>query len=1134
MVGLILLCLAGFFPLSVLADIPSEQLEFFEARIRPILADRCYACHSAEAEKLKGDLWLDSKDGMLKGGSSGKPAVIPGNAQASRLIAAVRHTDSELKMPPSKSGPKLTEQQISDLVTWVNMGAPDPRTNVVASSASQVSVLEKARAHWAFKAVTTPPVPKVKDARWARTPIDHFILEKLEQGGLRPSEAADKRTLIRRATYDLTGLPPTQEEVDTFLKDKSSAAFERVIDRLLASPHYGERWGRYWLDVARYADTKGYVYGDREETKFVHSYAYRDWVIKALNDDMPYDRFLKLQIAADQVEGADRESLAAMGFLTLGRRFLGVMHDIIDDRIDVVTRGTLGLTVSCARCHDHKYDPIPTKDYYSLYGVFLNSSERTVALNATTAPAKAYIEFENELRRREEKFRTTFNQRRDEVSRQLRNRTRDYLVAVINVEKVNNEVFYEMLGPDDLNPVVIRQWKSYLLSTAQKFNSVWAPWHAFAGLQANEFSSKAASTISAVTASTNKVNALVEKAFTNAPPATMRDVAETYGRLFVDVEKKWTEAPDKSKALSEEETELREILYSPNSPATVPAGAIVDVEWYFIESVRVELAKLAADIDRWIVQAPGAPPHAVILEDKPVLQNAYVFRRGNPSNKGDEAPRQFLEIVAGDERRAFSKGSGRLELAEAIASKGNPLTARVMVNRIWAHHFGAGLVRTPSDFGTRAEQPTHPELLDWLANYFIENGWSQKKLHRLILLSAVYQQSSDVAASGKQRGQLIAAAAIDPENKLLWRFNRQRLDFESLRDSLLFVSGQLDLRMGGKAEDLFKQPFSKRRSIYGFIDRQFMPNPLRVFDFANPDLHNPQRSETTIPQQALFFMNGFFVLEQAKALAQKEVDAKALTSDEKKLSDSIKAIKQLYRSVHQREPTVREVKLASEFLQSSETEKPELAEAPKVPPAWKYGYGEFDENSKTLKGFEMLPHFTGEAWQGGRQWPDATLGWVQLTATGGHAGNDMQHAVIRRWVSPVDGTVTITGDAAHQRAAGQGIRAYVFSERHGQLGRWVLHNDRAAVKIENVEVKRGDTIDFIVSIHQSLNNNDFVWTPVLTMVGPGAIRDANGYAKEWDAKKEFGGMPSEEAQPLTPWEKYAQVLLLSNEFMFVD
>src|SRR6266480_2042603 len=894
------------------AEFKSEHYEFFEKKIRPVLVEHCYKCHSASSEKLKGELFLDTKEGMLKGGESGKPAVVPGDADKSRLIEAIRYGNEDLQMPPKKAGGKLSDEQIADFVAWVNLGAPDPRTGKVPSSEFRVP----SSRHWAFQPPKEPAVPRVKNTRWVQTPIDNFILARLDEKGLQPSLPADKRTLIRRATYDLIGLPPTPEEVEAFLKDQSSEAFARVVERLLSSPRYGERWGRYWLDVARYSDTKGYVYTDREEGRFVHSSAYRDWVIRAFNEDMPYDRFLKLQIAADQMVSADNgRDLAAMGFLTLGRRFLGVVHDIIDDRIDVLMRGTQGLTVGCARCHDHKYDPIPTKDYYSLYGVFNGSTERALPLAADLEQDKNYTEFVKGLREREDKLDATFRKKCGELSDRLRNQSVEYLIGVLDVDRLPSEECYAIRGPEDSNPTIVRQWDIYLRQTGKKFHPVFALWHALAKLPAKDFSARAAEVIQKFSAQTNftsesaadelltpslsppkresarreaeedpgiavvarrqnhkeaarKVNPLVLRAFATNPPVTMRDVAKGYGELLVGAHKAWREllkkaeedkAPAPSALPDANQEELRQVLYAADAPVLVPQGAIVDLEWFFDEAGRVELAKLQAEIDRWIIKS-ASPPYAVVLEDRPTQRNPRVFIRGNPVNKGEEVPRQFLEILAGENRQPFIKGSGRLELAQAIASTNNPLTARVMVNRIWLHHFGAGLVRTPSDFGTRCEPPTHPELLDWLACRFMADDWSIKKLHRLIMLSAVYQQSSDVAQASRlqvarlpassstrqeaaesadrmhapemRSGKTLAltpalspgrggdirrpaefssslarhrpasAATVDPENRLLWHFNRERLDFESMHDSLLAVSGELDMNAGGKPVEL--------------------------------------------------------------------------------------------------------------------------------------------------------------------------------------------------------------------------------------------------------------------------------------------------------------------------------------------
>jgi hypothetical protein len=697
--------------------------EFFETKIRPVLADRCFKCHGAD--KQKGGLRLDSRGAMLRGGTSG-PAIVPGKPAESLLLQALLQ-QGDLKMPPDET---LPGEVVAHFKQWIELGALWP------GSASQLNEEAAWQKHWAFQPVKLPAPSPVEHTERVQTPVDTFILAELEKRGLELAPPAHRRTLLRRAAFDLTGLPPTAEEIDAFVNDTAPDAFARVLDRLLASPRYGERWGRHWLDVARYADTKGYVF--TEERRYAYAYTYRDYVIKAFNDDLPYSEFILEQLAADRLvaEGqlTDPRSLAAMGFLTLGRRFLNNAHDIIDDRIDVTTRGLLGLTVACARCHDHKYDPIPTKDYYSLYGVFASSTEpKEGPLLAQPDQTPEFVAFDKELKIREK--------------------------AVADFRETH---------------------KAELSAKNRKF--------------------------------------------------------------------------------------------------------------------RDELTALQKKVDAWKASSPAAPPRAMVLEDLPKPREPHVLLRGNPGNIGPQVPRQFLGILSGDKRQPFQRGSGRLELAQAIASPDNPLTARVLVNRVWLHHFGNGLVRTPSDFGLRSEPPTHPALLDYLAARFVAEGWSIKKLHKLIMLSSVYQQSSGTSRD-------------DPENRRLSHMNRRRLDFEALRDTLLFVSGQLDLKQGGPAVDMFEAKNSKRRTVYGFIDRQNLPGMLRTFDFANPDTSNPQRYETTVPQQALFLMNNPFVQDQAKQLLKRPEVAGQ--------SDPALKIRTLYRIAYGRQPDAAELKLGERFLQTA-------------------------------------------------------------------------------------------------------------------------------------------------------------------------------------------------------------------------
>jgi len=1037
-------------------------LEFFEQKVRPILVDRCYSCHSATAQKLKGNLTLDTREGTLKGGDLG-PSVVPGDPDRSLLIKAVRFTDDDLQMPPKK---KLPPEQIAALEAWVKRGAPDPRTQATAKIAVDPA---KAKVHWAFQPLQESPLHSV----------DEFIRAGLAKKGLQGSPAADRRTLIRRVSYDLTGLPPTAEEIDAFVADPAADAYEKVVDRLLASPRYGERWGRHWLDVARYADTKGYVYADRDESRIASAWAYRDWVIRSFNEDLPFDRFLMLQLAADRmVAGDDQRDLAAMGFLTGGPRFLQNIHDIIDDRLDTLGRGMMGLTISCARCHDHKFDPIPTRDYYSLYGVFASSTERivpTVAVEKTPA-GDAYAA---ELKKRQEALDTLFAKKRDQLLDRLRSQTPMYLAAVTEIEKLHTEEFYSFIQPDDVNPVVARRWHLYLLETKKAFHPVFAAWTAFQAIPERDLSDQAPAWIEA---NREKLHPKVAQAFSANPPRSMKDVAGRYGKLL------------KEALAADGDKELREVLFGAASPINLPRLAISELEWYFDEGARVEIAKGQRAIEQLIIDTPASPPVATILEDKPQLYSPRVFRRGKPANKAEEVPRQFIGFLSGPDRKPFGDGSGRLELAKAVASPTNPLTARVWVNRVWLNHFGRGLVATPSDFGLRSDAPSHPELLDFLARRLIAEGWSTKKLHRLILLSQTYRQSSDDNA---------AARAVDPENRLLWRANRRRLDWESMRDSFLAVSGLLDPAIGGRAV-----PFtSTRRTVYGYIDRLNIPGMLRAFDFASVDQSSPQRHQTTVPQQALFLMNSPFMRDQARGVAKRATD-----------------VRSLYRVVLGRLPSEDEERLGKVFL-----DKPEPPPVVYKPGPWLYGVGEVDEATQKVKSFTALPHYTGRAWQGGTGLPDPTFGWAFLTAQGGHAGNDLQHATIRRWVAPQDGTLTISGTVAHRTKTGNGIRARLISSREGELAMWRLKRLEADVKLKGLEVKKDDTLDFVVDFNGEITDDEFVWAPILQMKSASAANA--GQMVEWNAASQFGGPP---APPATPLERYAQTLLLTNEFLYLD
>jgi hypothetical protein len=1100
---------------SFAASPSPEQIEFFEKKIRPVLVESCYKCHGVESGKDKGGLLVDSRDALLKGGDSG-PALVPGKPDDSLFIKAIRYTDKELQMPPSKDGGKLAPEVIADFEAWVKMGAPDPRTGAALTKNGDDGIdFAKAREHWAFKPVVKPAVPAVKDKSWVKSPVDAFVLAKLEAKGIKPAAPADKRTLLRRVYYDLIGLPPSPQEMDEFLKDKSPDAFAKVVDRLLASPHYGERWGRYWLDVARYADTKGYLAGG-EERRFAFSHTYRDYVIKAFNDDKPYDRFLLEQLAADQLAlGEDKSALAGMGFLTLGRRFLNNQNDIIDDRIDVVTRGTMGLTVTCARCHDHKFDPVPTKDYYSLHGVFDSSQEPDerplLGKLVESADYQDYLKKKADLEAKEEA------EVQDEVDKflaKVRATTGDYLLAAHAAKKLGkNEKLDQFANTRKLTPQVLQRWIPFLDAKAKTHDPILGPWFAFAALPAKDFALQAkelAAKLSANADPAKPLNPAVAKAFTGDAPGELKDVAAIYNKLFADVDKVWTDS-QKTKAkppvLADKNQEaIRQVLYAAKAPANLSDE---EVERLIRRRIRSETVKFKRQIEALNWTHPGAPLRGMALVDKPKPEDSRVFIRGNAGNPGPVAPRQFLEVLAGPQRQPFKQGSGRLELAQAIASKDNPLTARVFVNRVWGWHFGRPFVDTPSDFGVRTAAPVQLDLLNWLAATFMEQGWSLKKLHRQILLSSTYQQSSVTSPR---------YAPLDPENNLLHKFNRRRLDFEAMRDTLLAASGKLDLTTGGLPVDITKEPFSGRRTVYGFIDRQNLPAMFRTFDFANPDASSPGRFATTVPQQALFLMNSPFVVAQARELVNRpEVKSRATDADK---------IAAVFELLYQRAPDADELKLAQNFLKQNTETQPRQA----ITPGWHYGYGWYDPLVNHTKDYKPLTRLKDGRYIPGEKFPDPKLGYVSVTAEGGHPGDPPQLASIRRWVSPVDGVIRIEAVLQHGNKSGDGVRGRIVSSRRGKVGEWTAFNNKITTNVEKLDVKLGEHVDFVVDCLTGTNSDTYNWAPKITLVGD---YDLTVSKRSWDAEKEFGPAARLLAT-LNAWEKLAQVLLLSNELAFVD
>ena len=863
-----------------------ESAEFFETRVRPVLAKNCFACH---AESHMGGLRLDSRESLLKGGKDG-PAIVQGNPDGSLLIQAVRHSHPRFKMPPQG---KLKDTEIADLTAWVKDGALWPAAVSIAPASTKNGYLitPEQRAFWSFQPVRKPAPPPVRDKSWPKTPIDRFILAKLEEHGLRPVRPADKRVLIRRVTFDLIGMPPTPEEVDAFVSDSSPKAFAKVVDRLLASPHYGERWGRYWLDLARYADGQ---LGASHDTPFPNAFRYRDWVIRAFNDDMPYDLFVKAQIAADLLPSSDRDRLLpALGFYALGPSD--------DDRVDVTGKVFLGLTVGCAQCHDHKYDPIPTKDFYSLLGVFKSTETREVPL-APKGVVEAYDKLKQQIKDQKEAIQDFTQKHNTELGEMLAEKTSRYLMASWEVLSGNELDACKAARENNLDDETLERWIHYL-KKPDKDHSFLKPFDELMAKKApraevQKFADKFQAFVSSLFAERHAMEDRNYVKLGGAKGAKDERTRQYTNLESLPIEKYYLWRDLASEPYKKDFFDFKGGVYYYGGRQL---ERFLSGEWLdHLNAMRRELARLEKAL-------PPQYPFLHTIRDVEHPANTRVYIRGDANNLGEEAPRRFLQILSKDVPPPFQKGSGRLELAEAIANASNPLFSRVMVNRIWQLHFGQGIVRTPNNFGQLGERPTHPELLDYLAAEFVQNNWSIKAMHRAILLSAAYQSSTDMDD---------ADYAKDPANRFLWRANlRQRLDVEALRDSLLAVSGQLDPTLGGPAEPLNEK--NRRRTVYGLIGRTTLDPTLALFDFPNPNNIGEQRMVTVGPMQRLYFMNSPFMAAQARALAGR-VEREAQGESDR--------IARAYRLLYGRRPKEAETALGLEFLKKDDGGWPAYAQ----------------------------------------------------------------------------------------------------------------------------------------------------------------------------------------------------------------
>lgn len=1062
--------------LAIAAGPQNAAIDHFETKIRPVLASHCYACHSKSIAAPQGGLLLDSPQGIRRGGNSGA-LIKPGDPDNSLLIRALRHTDKKLKMPP---GDPLSPEVVADFELWIREGGSLPAAEVTS---------DKKPSLWSLQKPRLSALPTVKDQSWIRSDIDRFVLNRLEARNLRPSAEADKRTLIRRATYDLTGLSPTFAEVERFVQDPSPQAYERLIDQLLASPRYGERWGRHWLDVARYSDSVNDSVNSGQ--RFPWSYTYRDWVIRALNEDLPYDQFVLYQLAADRLPNAEPRHLAALGFLSLGRDFPNSYPETVDDRIDAVSRGLLGFTVACARCHDHKYDPIPTKDYYSFYSIFSNIREpdQLPLLGKSVALSKKQAIYQERLDRIEKVYQEYRARRHAEMVAFFKTQAAEHMVAARDADSLSNPEIEDLVRDRQLNPHLLARWQRYLRESKQNGEPIFRLWHAAAAIPMKEFATKWPAV-----RRTAQSASLIEAELDAKPITSLRDLADAYASALRKV--------DRDQPFGDPEADrLRAVIRGPKSPLDVP---FEEFDLICTEGDRNNMRSIRVRKNVMLAQAAydGADPRAMAVEDLPNPVPAHVFLRGNPNNPGALTPPHFLSCLGGGDEKAFQDGSGRLELARSIIDPENPLTARVVVNRVWMHHFGSGLVRTPSDFGFRGDPPTHPELLDYLTLKFVESGWSLKKLHRLLMTSAAYRQAT---ADNED------ARKIDPENQLLWRMNRRRLEIESLRDSMLAAAGRLDGTMGGVPFSLTAQPSVPRRSVYGFIERGRVPGLLSAFDFASPDQHAPMRYVTTVPQQALFFLNSPFVAEQARGLVSRPDIAAVPTASEK--------VRKLYRAIFARDPDQAELDASLKFLSPGA----ESADGADVTSPWQYGVAEFRPDTGRVESFTPFTVFVSDRWQGGSVLPAARSGKAVLRVTGGEPGWQPDQAVVRRWVSPVSGKLSIEGTLQHGQPAvpyGDGVRGRIVSSRDGELASWSVNGSSADTNLNGINVEKGDTISFIVDARLDPENDAFTWAPVI-----------KSGEQSWNAKKDFAGPPP---QRLDVWARFAQVLLETNEFAFVD
>lgn len=881
----------------------NDQAEFFEKKIRPLLTANCAKCHNPNAKVAELD--LTTAEGFAKGGESGE-LINKEKPEESRLLKVIGY-DDKLKMPPTG---KMKDADIAAVAEWVKAGAlwPTAKPVVAETKSAPKSTREftdEEKKFWAYQPLANPVVPKVKNSAWVKSPIDAFILAKLEEKNLQPAPAADKLTLLRRATFDLTGLPPTETEIKDFLADASPKAFEKVVDRLLASPRYGEKWGRHWLDVARYADSTG----NDEDHRYPFAWKYRDYVIESFNSDLPYNQFVREQLAGDLLPSKDgsevnRRGIIATGFLALGAKAVAqqdktkMLYDVYDEQVDVTSKAFLGMTLACARCHNHKFDAVLTKDYYSMINIFASTrsfsnpdSHVSALLEKPLVPKAEWEKYQaarKELQAKQQQTQSKLEEIVDAVrepaAKQFAPRIAEFMLAANKVYSGGAKA-EDVAAQNNLPIEVLNRWVKFLKPADL------TPQH------------------------------LLE--WNNAKPDKLAEVAQTYQQQFQTRLNEWL--AEMAKWRSEEKKGPTDKKSASSKPAFEagddrffhgayfagegPFGVSVKDKTRFTAEQNQRIAELQKEIETLKKSAPAEPDLACAIEDgEPVAQKVFV--RGDYNNHGEEAPKAFPAILTAFDTKPNFTGSGRLQLADWLTQPNHPLTSRVMANRIWQWHFGDGIVRTPDNFGKMGDKPSHPELLDFLSREFVKNGWSIKAMHRLIMLSSTYQ----IASINPN-----LADNADVDNRLLTRFNRRRLSVEELRDGLLAIDGSIDLTVGGTLQKgrgtdgennqgrLSLNPEKlKRRTVYIQLRRANLPTLLNLFDFGDATSVTGKRLLTNVSTQALFWLNSEFLTDRSMTVA------KALLA-ETSLNDSTR-VQSLYRRVLNRQAEKSEIESALKYV----------------------------------------------------------------------------------------------------------------------------------------------------------------------------------------------------------------------------